>query len=339
MHKWLPCGDTLLGMICIHLPSPVIAQAYRMELLYEGPHDDDGAVAIKNCDASGPLMMYISKMVPTSDKGRFYAFGRVFAGTVATGQKVRIMGANYVVGKKDDLYLKSIQRTILMMGRYTEAIEDVPCGNICGLVGVDQFLVKTGTITTSEVAHNMKCMKFSVSPVVRVAVECRNAADLPKLVEGLKRLAKSDPLVLCIIEESGEHIVAGAGELHLEICLKDLEEDHAGVPLKKSEPVVSYRETVTAESDQMCLSKSPNKHNRLYMKAIPFEDGLSEDIEKGDITDRQEPKARARILADKFGWDVSEARKIWCFGPDGSGPNCVVDVTKGVQVCCEPDSH
>jgi len=335
MHKWLPCGDTLLGMICIHLPSPVVAQAYRMELLYEGPQDDDGAVAIKNCDASGPLMMYISKMVPTSDKGRFYAFGRVFAGTVATGQKVRIMGANYVVGKKDDLYLKSIQRTILMMGRYTEAIEDVPCGNICGLVGVDQFLVKTGTITTSEVAHNMKCMKFSVSPVVRVAVECRNAADLPKLVEGLKRLAKSDPLVLCIIEESGEHIVAGAGELHLEICLKDLEDDHAGVPLKKSEPVVSYRETVTAESDQMCLSKSPNKHNRLYMKAIPFEDGLSEDIEKGDITDRQEPKARARILADKFGWDVSEARKIWCFGPDGSGPNCVVDVTKGVQYLSE----
>jgi elongation factor 2 len=136
-------------------------------------------------------MMYISKMVPTSDKGRFYAFGRVFAGTVGTGQKVRIMGANYVHGKKDDLYLKSIQRTILMMGRYTEAIEDVPCGNICGLVGVDQFLVKTGTITTSEVAHNMKVMKFSVSPVVRVAVEAKNPADLPKLVEGLKRLAKS----------------------------------------------------------------------------------------------------------------------------------------------------
>merc|ERR1719311_54484 len=86
-----------------------------------------------------------------------------------------------------------------MMGRYIEAIEDVPAGNIAGLVGVDQFLVKTGTITTSDSAHNMKVMKFSVSPVVRVAVEAKNPADPPKLVEGLKRLAKSDPLVVCSI--------------------------------------------------------------------------------------------------------------------------------------------
>lgn len=121
-----------------------------------------------------------------------------------------------------------------MMGRYTEAIEDVPCGNIVGLVGVDQYLVKTGTITTFEQAHNMKVMKFSVSPVVRIAVEAKNPADLPKLVEGLKRLSKSDPMVQCIIEESGEHIIAGAGELHLEICLKDLEEDHAGIPITVS---------------------------------------------------------------------------------------------------------
>ena len=140
-------------------------------------------------------MMYISKMVPTSDKGRFYAFGRVFSGTVATGQKARLMGPNYVPGKKEDLCVKAIQRTILMMGRYVEPIENVPCGNICGLVGVDQFLVKTGTITTFENAHNLKVMKFSVSPVVRVAVEAKNPADLPKLVEGLKRLAKSDPMV------------------------------------------------------------------------------------------------------------------------------------------------
>ncbi|XP_016142468.1 elongation factor 2-like [Sinocyclocheilus grahami] len=222
-------------------------------------------------------------------------------------------------------------RTILMMGRYVEPIEDVPCGNIVGLVGVDQFLVKTGTITTFEHAHNMRVMKFSVSPVVRVAVEAKNPADLPKLVEGLKRLAKSDPMVQCIIEESGEHIIAGAGELHLEICLKDLEEDHACIPLKKSDPVVSYRETVSAESDQMCLSKSPNKHNRLYMKARPFPDGLAEDIDKGDVTSRQELKTRARYLADKYEWEVTEARKIWCFGPDGTGPNLLMDVTKGVQ--------
>merc|ERR1711931_285322 len=134
-------------------------------------------------------------MVPSSDKGRFFAFGRVFSGKVSTGLKARIMGPNFVPGKKDDLYVKSIQRTIPMMGRYTEPIEDVPCGNICGLVGVDQYLVKTGTLSTCATAHNMKQMKFSVSPVVRVAVEAKNPSDLPKLVEGLKRLSKSDPMV------------------------------------------------------------------------------------------------------------------------------------------------
>ena len=184
MRNWLPAGETLFQMIVIHLPSPVTAQRYRTDMLYEGPLDDEAAVAMKNCDPEGPLMMYISKMVPTSDKGRFYAFGRVFSGRIATGLKVRIMGPNYTPGKKEDLYEKSIQRTILMMGRYVEAIEDVPCGNICGLVGVDQFLVKTGTISTFKDAHNLKVMKFSVSPVVRVAVEAKNPADLPKLVEG-----------------------------------------------------------------------------------------------------------------------------------------------------------
>ncbi|XP_065060092.1 elongation factor 2-like [Rhopilema esculentum] len=331
MQKWLPAGETLLQMITIHLPSPVTAQKYRMEMLYEGPLDDEAALGIKNCNPDGPLMMYISKMVPTADRGRFFAFGRVFSGKVATGMKARIMGPNYVPGKKDDLYLKSIQRTILMMGRYTEPIEDVPCGNICGLVGVDQYLVKTGTISTFEHAHNLRVMKFSVSPVVRVAVEPKDPSQLPKLVEGLKRLAKSDPMVQCIIEESGEHIVAGAGELHLEICLKDLEEDHACIPLKKSDPVVSYRETVSVESDRKCLSKSPNKHNRLLMTAVPFPDGLAEDIDNGEVYPRQELKARARYLADKYEYDATEARKIWCFGPEGTGPNLMIDASKGVQ--------
>jgi elongation factor 2 len=331
MRKWLPAGDALLQMIVIHLPSPVTAQKYRMEMLYEGPHDDPCATGIKNCDPKGEVMMYISKMVPTTDKGRFYAFGRVFSGTVATGQKVRIMGANFTPGKKEDLYEKSIQRTILMMGRYIEPIQDVPSGNICGLVGVDQFLVKGGTISTYKDAHNMKVMRFSVSPVVRVAVECKNPSDLPKLVEGLKRLAKSDPMVQCIIEESGEHIIAGAGELHLEICLKDLEEDHACIPLKKSDPVVSYRETVSEMSSEVCLSKSPNKHNRLFMTAEPFPDGLDQDIDDQVISPKQEMKERARMLADKYEFDVTEARKIWCFGPEGSGPNLLIDTTKGVQ--------
>merc|ERR1711943_141875 len=236
-----------------------------------GPIDDPCGTSMKTCDPEGPLMVYISKMVPTTDNSRFIAFGRVFAGKIKTGQKARIMGPNYVPGKKEDLYCKNIQRVTIMMAGKQESVDDVPSGNTVGIVGIDAYILKTGTISDHEEAHNIRVMKYSVSPVVQQSVKPKNAADLPKLVEGLKRLSKSDPIVRCSTSESGEHIVAGAGELHLEICLKDLDEDFMkGTPIVKGDPVVSFRETVTKESDRMCLSKSPNKHNRLFMRAEPM---------------------------------------------------------------------
>jgi len=332
MQKWLPADEALLEMMVLNLPSPAQAQKYRVENLYTGPQDDETAQSIRACNPKGPLVMYVSKMVPTSDKGRFFAFGRVFSGTIQAGQKVRILGSNYEPGKKEDLTIKNIQRVVIMMGRKTEPMDSVPVGNTCALVGIDQFVLKTATLTSEESSFPLVTMKFSVSPVVRVAVEPKNPADLPKLVEGLKRLSKSDPLVQCTIEESGEHIVAGAGELHLEICIKDLQEEFmGGAEIKVSEPVVSFRETVIAESDQVCLSKSPNKHNRLYCVARPLEEGLPEVIEAGGINSRDDPKVRARKLAEEYGWDVTEARKIWAFGPNTDGCNLLVDCTKGVQ--------
>jgi len=333
MQRWLPAHDALLEMMVLHLPSPAKAQNYRYENLYTGPLDDKYAQAIKTCDGEGPLCMYVSKMVPTSDKGRFFAFGRVFSGTIRSGQKVRIMGPNYEFGKKEDLAVKNIQRTVLMMGRRTEAVESVPCGNTVALVGIDQFLVKSGTLADEDQAHPLTNMKYSVSPVVRVSVSPKNPAELPKLVEGLKRLAKSDPLVQIQIDENtNEHIVAGAGELHLEICLKDLEEDFMnGAELVKGEPVVGYRETVTKESRMMMLSKSPNKHNRIFCKAEPMEDGIAEDIDDGCLKQTDDPKTKAKFFTEKYNWDKSAALKIWSFGPDGMGPNMVVDDTKGVQ--------
>jgi translation elongation factor EF-G len=130
-----------------------------------------------------------------------------------------------------------------MMCGKVEPVPDVPCGNTVALVGVDKYIMKQGTITDCDDAHSIRVMRYSVSPVVRVAVEPKNASDLPKLVEGLKRLSQSDPLVVCITEESGEHIIAGCGELHVEICLNDLEKEYAKCELKKSDPVVTYKET------------------------------------------------------------------------------------------------
>jgi len=337
MQTWLPAAESLLQMIVNHLPSPVESQPYRCEQLYPGPQDDPSATAIRNCDPNGPLMMYISKMVPTSEKGRFYAFGRVFSGTISTGQEVRILGPEYVPGSKKDLFVKKVQRTVLMMGRYVEQMPNAPCGNTIGLVGIDTYLLKSGTICTEESAFPIVTMKYSVSPVVRVAVEVKNASDLPKLMEGLKRLAKSDPLVLCFTAPTGEHIVAGAGELHLEICLKDLAEEFMkGAPLVISEPVVSFCEKVTVDTDIDVIAKSPNKHNRIYMRARPLSDDFVQAVDEGDIFPMQEAKLRAKYLVDKLGWNKDEAIKIWTFGcPPEAIPNVLLDSTKGVQYLSE----
>merc|ERR1712164_202310 len=184
-------------------------------------------------------------------------------------------------GSKEDLNIKNIQRTVLMMGRTVEQIADVPCGNTVALVGVDQYILKSGTLSTIDTSHNITAMKYSVSPVVKVAVKPKDGKDLPKLVDGLKKLSKSDPLVVCTTEESGEHVIAGCGELHVEICLKDLREEYAQCDFVMADPVVSYRETVGGESNQTCLSKSPNKHNRLYVVADKLSEELCKDIEDG----------------------------------------------------------
>merc|ERR1712242_11541 len=339
MQVWINAADTLLSMIVTKSPTPRAAQKYRVENLYEGPMDDEAASAIRACDPSGPLMMYVSKMVPTSDKGRFFAFGRVFSGTIATGLKVRIQGPHYKPGHKEDLNVKNIQRTVLMMGRTTERIADVPCGNTVALVGVDQYILKSGTITTIEDSHNIADMKYSVSPVVKVAVRAKDGKDLPKLVEGLKKLSKSDPLVVCTTEESGEHVIAGCGELHVEICLKDLKEEYAQCDFTISDPVVSYRETVGQESSCTVLAKSPNKHNRIYLKAEPMEEEVSQGIEDGKLGPKADIKERAKLFRDKHSWSDNDARKIWCWGPETEGANVVVDVTQGVQYLIEIKEH
>lgn len=330
MQKWINASEALLEMIILHLPSPRESQKYRTTYLYQGPMDDECAKAMMACDPNGPVMMFVSKMVPTSDSGRFYAFGRVFSGKVKAGEKVRIMGPNYKPGKQEDLSIKTIQRVVLMMGRKAEDVIDVPCGNTCSLVGIDQALLKQGTISTSAQACIIRAMKYSVSPVVRVAVNAKNPADLPKLVEGLIKMSKADPLVQVINTET-EHIIAGCGELHLEICLKDLVEDYAKVDIVKSDPVVPYKETVTDKSSQVCMAKSPNKHNRLYIVAEPLKEELVLEIENGTIKASDDNKVTSRTLIDKYEWDQHDAKKLWVFGPEQQGPNFLVDQTKAVQ--------
>ncbi|PWA97474.1 elongation factor 2 [Artemisia annua] len=237
MQKWFPAAKSVYKMMIDHLPSPETAQKYRVGNLYNGSLDDIYAKAIKECDPEGPLMFYVSKMIPASGKGSFFAFGRVFAGKVSTGLKVRIMGSDY------HHLSETVEGTVICMGTEQETVQDVPCGNIVALVGLDQFITKSATLTNHDsVASPIHNMKFTVSPVMRVCIKC-NSSDRAKLRKGLDLLYKSDLMAEYTTTESGEHFIAGSGELHLEMCVKDLRLYSRNIEIDVSDSEVFYRET------------------------------------------------------------------------------------------------
>jgi elongation factor 2 len=327
MRKWLPAADALVRMVIENLPSPKTAQQYRVANLYTGPQDDENATAIRECNPTGPLNIFISKMIdPVGDGKRYFAFGRVFSGTVKPQLEVRILGPNFVFGEKSDCTIKKIPGTVLILGAKTENVPEVPCGNTVGISGLDKILIKSGTITSSELAHPIAPMKFSVAPVVRRAVAPKNTAQLKKFTDALKRLEKTDPC-LQVLSQNNEFIIAGAGELHIEVALGELRE-MAGedVPFTVSPPVVEFCESVTTTSSIICLGKSPNKHNRLYFTAEPVSDKLCRAIDNKKLEEK-DLKARAKQLSDDFGWDKQDALKLWYW----AGSNCVVDMSHGVQ--------
>lgn len=276
-------------------------------------------------------MVYISKMVDI--KGKFYAFGRVFSGTVKSGSPVRIMGCNFKAGEKTDLAIKNIQSVCIMMGNKIEGASEIPCGSTVALAGIDKHIMKQATISDHPEAHTIKMMKFSVSPVVRIAIEPKNPGDKAKLVEGMKKLAQTDQLIQCYTMETGENIIAGCGELHLRMCLDDLETKYAKIPLIKANPIVSYKETVTEESSQPVLAKSPNRHNRIYTKALPLDHELINAIEENKLP--TDVKLRSSVLVQDFNWDLQDTKRIWSFGPEKTGANMLVDATKQVQYLTE----
>lgn len=337
MRKFLPLADSLLDTIFTHLPSPTVAQKYRTEILYDGDQEDEFAKGIRECDPKGPLIAFVSKMFPVPHTKSFYAFGRVFSGTLTSGQKIYAL-----TGRKEESS-KNVQRLLPMFVtmRANDNLQSCPPGNIVAIQGIDHLLVKCGTISSSPKASPIKSMKFSVSPVVRAAVTCKNPQDLPKLVDGLRSLVNVDPCVQCITEPSGEHVIGAAGDLHLEVCMNILRNDYCkGIEILQSPPMVPFRETVLASSRAPILVKSPNTHNRLYATAEPLSEELCNAIDDKAIPVSEESKVRAEYLIEKFGWEKTEAqKKIWCFGPEQQPTNTVVDTTKAVQYLNEIKDH
>ncbi|KAF0973496.1 hypothetical protein FDP41_008200 [Naegleria fowleri] len=343
MRKFLPASKCLIQMIIQHLPSPIQAQKYRYSLLYTGDLNDSNALAIRDCDPNGPLILYVSKMIPmhsntsassiSNQVGRFIAFCRVFSGTVKQSSCVRILGPAYEGPlSKKDIFNAHVQRVLIMLGKNTESLSQMSCGSTCGLAGLDKFIVKTCTCVDED---NLECMpirnmKHSVSPVVQMGVEPVNPADMPKFVDAIKKLVKSDPLLECRTNSAGQYILAAAGELHLEICMKNLEEEYGkGIPIKQSQPVVSFMETVTTECEP-CFAKSPNKHNKLWIHAEPMSEELVSLIEEGEFV-KQDVNKRAKTLEQDFQWDPAITKKIWSFGPNDKGPNMLVNASHSVE--------
>lgn len=334
MNRWLPLSNSLLGMIIEKLPSPKEAQQYRAPMLYAGG-DDEVLQAMKNCDPNGPTMMYISKMVPLKEgDSKFYAFGRLFSGKMRAGLQLKIMGNDYVYGEKSDVRTGTAQQVVALMAGRAESMVDIPCGNTCALTGIDKYLSKTGTVCSSQDAYPIKGMKFSVSPVVRRSVMVKKTSDLKKLSEGLKKMVTTDPLVQVIHDkESGEFIVAGSGELHVEICINDLKAFMGGAELIIGKPVVPYRETIIGIADKT-LAKSPNNHNRIWCKIEPLNPDICVDLEEGNIVARpKDEKDQLQYLHDKYNIDKDEFsnKKLWSWGPTDKDANILVNATIGTQ--------
>ncbi|RZC82846.1 hypothetical protein C5167_045630 [Papaver somniferum] len=239
MQTWLPVATALLEMVIIHLPSPSTAQKYRVDNLYEGPLNDRYANAIRNCDARGPMMVYVSKIIRNPKKGALLAFGRVFAGRISTGSNVRILGHDHVAGQKTDIFTMNVQKTLICVGRKHQAIESVICGNLVLLIGLDKCISRTATLTGEfEVnAYRMRTIKTSPFPVVRVHVEVKVPSDLPTLLKGIQFMKRYFSIEVSETDLDG-CIIGGAGELYIKNCLKELQEMFlGGIEIVVSDPI------------------------------------------------------------------------------------------------------
>ncbi|MFX0121014.1 MAG: EF-Tu/IF-2/RF-3 family GTPase, partial [Candidatus Hodarchaeota archaeon] len=329
LEKWLPVEKAVLDMVVQFCPSPIEAQNYRFKSFWKGKFDTPEGKSMLECDENGPVMIAISKMIPGKAK-RIIAMGRIFSGTVRTGQKITALLPGYKPGKKERQFTTNVQQVSMLMGAKTEKVDSIPAGNIVALQGL-RGATASSTITNLETTMPFHALSYAVEPVVTIAIEAKSPSELPKLAEGMQLMELVDPsLRTKINEETGEYLLSGTGELHLEIAVKDLQ-DLQHIEVIQSEPIVVFRESVKGVSYQQSLAKSPNKHNRLWVRAAPLDPTAIRLIEEGVIHQYSDRKEMANILRDEAGWDSKEGRRVWGMGPEEDDPNFYINATKGVQ--------
>lgn len=326
-----------VDMIIQHVPSPVESAQKKLERYYTGPLDTKVAAAMNACDAEGPLVVHVTKLFNSTDAASFYAFGRIMSGTARPGQQVRVLGEGYTPEDEEDMVIATISDTWIAETCYNIPTSGVPAGNWVLLGGVDNSIVKTATLIPlkledDEEAHIFRPIRHITESVFKVAVEPVNPSELPKMLDGLRKINKSYPLISTKVEESGEHVVLGTGELYMDCVLHDLRRLYSEMEIKVSDPVTRFCETVVETSAIMCYSITPNKKNKVTMIAEPLDDGIAEDIESGKVSIKDPIRKVARYFEDNYEWDKLAARSIWAFGPDEMGPNILQDDTLPSQV-------
>ncbi|GJC85030.1 pre-mRNA-splicing factor CWF10 [Colletotrichum liriopes] len=326
-----------VDMIVRHIPSPNESAERYLEKYYTGPLDTKVAESMKSCNQDGPLVIHVTKLFSTADAKSFYSFGRVLSGTARPGMQVRVLGEGYSTDDDEDMAMATISDVFIGESRYNIPTDGVPAGNYVLLGGVDNSIVKTATLVPPKLEDDedpyiFKPVTHFTESVLKVAVEPINPSELPKMLDGLRKIQKSYPLITTKVEESGEHIVLGTGELYMDCVLHDLRRLYADMEIKVSDPVTRFCETVVEQSATKCYAITPNKKNKITMVAEQLDKGISEDIESGKVKIRDPIRKTAKYFEETYGWDKLAARSIWAFGPDEMGPNILQDDTLPSEV-------
>ncbi|NWG09377.1 MAG: elongation factor EF-2 [Nitrososphaerales archaeon] len=314
LAKKLPLHEAVLSMVIKHHPQPDIAQSYRIPRIWKGDINSEVGKALFSCDENGPMVMMITNVVVDPQAG-VVAIGRLFSGTVKDGDSAYLLGA-----KREE----RIQSVNMFMGPFREMVGSLASGNIPALLGLEH--ARSGeTISSMKGIVPFEQIKYVSEPVVTIAVEPKYPRDLPKLVDYLGKLSIEDPnLIMRINEETGEMLMSGMGVLHLEIATTMIQQQ--GLEVITSKPLINYRETIRGRAGPV-MAKSPNKHNRIFMKVEPLQEDIVKLIRDGTIGEATDRKTIAKTLRDR-GWDADEARNVVAVDDRG---NILIDATKGVQ--------
>ncbi|VVB82345.1 Elongation factor 2 [uncultured archaeon] len=312
--KNAPLYEVLLDMAVKHLPNPLDAQQYRIPKIWRGDLESEFGKNLMTCDPKGKIAFVITRIVIDPRSGKEISAGRLFSGTIKNGMEVYLN-----LAKKK----QKVQQIFIYNGIKPEQIEEIGPGNVLAISGVTG---EAGETVTLDVETPFEELKHIFEPVVTKSIEVKKMMDLPKLVETLKQVAKEDPSVKVEInEQTGESLISGMGELHLEIIENRIKTEK-GLDVKTSAPIVVYRETVNKESPEM-EGRSPNKHNSFFISVEPLADNIYEAIKSGEIPEgrvKKKSQELANVLA-KFGWDGESIRSV----RDVYKGNMFFDKTKG----------